>query len=59
MLGKFFTESGEVLEQPAQRAVNVPSLEVFRDVLNGALGNIWCGTRSGGWWTCLWQGVGI
>ena len=36
--GKFFTESGEVLEQLPREAVDAPSLEVFKARLDGALG---------------------
>ena len=38
--GKFFTESGEVLEQLPKEAVNASSLEVFKARLDGALGNL-------------------
>ena len=36
--GKFFTESGEVLEQLPREVVDAPSLEVFKARLDGALG---------------------
>ena len=38
--GKFFTESGEVLEQLPREAVDAPSLEVFKARLDGALGSL-------------------
>ena len=33
-------ESGEVLEQLPREAVDAPSLEVFKTMLDGALGNL-------------------
>ena len=38
--GKFFTKSGEVLEQAAREVVDAPSLEVFKARLDGALGSL-------------------
>lgn len=44
--GKFFTQSGEVLEQTAQRGCG------------GGEDQVGWSTRSGGWRPCLWQGAG-
>ena len=38
--GKFFTESGEVLEQLPREAVDAPSLEVFKARLDGAMSSL-------------------
>ena len=38
--GKFFTVSGEVLEQLPREAVDAPSLEVVKARLDGALGSL-------------------
>ena len=38
--GKFFTMSGEVLEQLPREAVDAPSMELFKARLDGALGSL-------------------
>lgn len=44
---KFFTEGSDILEQVAQEAVDVPSLELFEARLGGAPGSLTWG--SGDW----------
>ena len=51
--GKFFTKRVMRYWDGLHRdIVDALSLEVFKTRLNGA------STISGGWWPCLWRGVG-
>ena len=57
--GKFFTQRVVRCWNscPERLWVPRPSLEVFKARLDGALGSLgWY--QCGGWWPCMWQGVG-
>lgn len=53
VMQKFFTQSGEALDQVAQNSCGCPMLELFKARLDGALGNVvyWVASlpMAGGW----------